>query len=413
MSVPTDKMSRMPRTARSTETTRLVTDEERRARLARRQALHPDHRRDSVEAVTEAVTALHATEAASVHLAVAARSDQRVADVERALYDDRTIVKQLAMRRTLFAFPRDLLPSVLASSSARVAATERARHAGMLEKAGICDDGAAWFAGAEAATMAALADGVARTAAEVRALTPEWHAMVNPSPGKSYGRPGPVAPWVLTHLAASGELVRARNAGHWRLNKPTWTLMTSWLGEELTLPPAREGYAELVRRWLRTFGPGTEEDVQWWLGDTKTVVRAALEDLGAVPVALESGEVGWVLPDDVDEAPPVPPWAALLPVLDPTVMGWKARGFYLPRPQRHTDRAGNIGTTAWWDGQVVGTWVQTPDGRVLVAYDHDVPDAARSALEAEAERLTAWLDGTVVVSIYSSEAMKAARTALL
>ena len=31
------------------------------------------------------------------------------ADVDRALYDDRTLVKHLAMRRTLFAFPREVL----------------------------------------------------------------------------------------------------------------------------------------------------------------------------------------------------------------------------------------------------------------------------------------------------------------
>ena len=101
---------------------------------------------------------------------------------------------------------------------------------------------------------------------------------------------------------------------------------------KITLPPelveecrqrnyAGEGYRELVRRWLEAFGPGTEEDIVWWLGATKSVVRAALAELDAEAVSLDHDGVGWVLPGDAGETPDPGPWAALLPVLDPTVMG--------------------------------------------------------------------------------------------
>ena len=49
---------------------RHVSDAERRRRIATRHALSPEHRLDGVEAVTRAMTVLHATEAATVHLAV-------------------------------------------------------------------------------------------------------------------------------------------------------------------------------------------------------------------------------------------------------------------------------------------------------------------------------------------------------
>ena len=101
---------------------RTVTDRERRARLARRHGLAPEHRYAGVAAATEAMTVWHATEAATVHLALHARVDGlAVTDVERALYEERSLVKQLAMRRTLFAFPRGLLAATLGSASARVA----------------------------------------------------------------------------------------------------------------------------------------------------------------------------------------------------------------------------------------------------------------------------------------------------
>ena len=87
-----------------------------------------------------AMTVLHATEPPTVHLSVAARVDgASIADVEAALYDEKTLVKQLAMRRTLFAFPRDLLPAAWGSASARVAETERRRLAAAIGNAGIAD----------------------------------------------------------------------------------------------------------------------------------------------------------------------------------------------------------------------------------------------------------------------------------
>jgi hypothetical protein len=233
------------------------------------------------------------------------------------------------------------------------------------------------------------------------------------SPGKSYGGHTPIAPRVLTQLGVEAKIVRGRNGGHWRTARPQWTAMETWLGEQPEPAKEREGYAELVRRWLATFDPGTEADIVWWLGSTKGAVRAALADVGAVEVGLDSGATGWVLADDAllseDREPEVEPWGALLPVLDPTVMGWKERGFYLgPHGPMLFDTNGNAGTTAWWDGRIVGCWVQDPDGVVVLNLLEDVGSDARAALGAEAERLTAWLDGHRVSTVYPSIAMKQA-----
>lgn len=393
---------------------RHVSDAERRSRIATRHALSPAHRLDDVEAVTRAMTVLHATEAATVHLAVAARAEGLTpADVDAALYDERTVVKQLAMRRTLFVFPRDLLPAAWGSASARVATSERKRIAKAITGAGIAADGEAWLDAARDATLARLAAGPAGTA-ELRAEVPELAGMTGGTSDKSYDRPTPVAPWVLTHLGLSGDAVRGRNRGHWRLNKPVWTLTSDWLDTVAEPLDEAAGYAELVRRWLATFGPGTAADVQWWLGSTKTAVTRALADVEAVEVSLDGGSTGWVLPDDTDDTDdtgPVEPWAALLPTLDPTVMGWRGRDFYLdPAHVPYLfDTNGNAGTTAWWDGRVVGCWVQDGEGVVRLSLLEDVGPEARAALDREAARLTAWLDGTVIGNVYASRQMKHAR----
>jgi hypothetical protein len=216
------------------------------------------------------------------------------------------------------------------------------------------------------------------------------------------------APRVLTYLSANGDVARAATAGGWHLSRPRWTLMSSWLPAPQPRLPAAAGYRELLRRWLYTFGPGTEDDLVWWFGATKSVVRAALADLNAVAVGLDGGGTGWLLPDDLDDVAPPPPWAALLPVLDPTVMGWRHRDFYLaPHRAEIFDRRGNAGTTAWVDGRVVGCWVQDPAGVVEVRLLEPVSAEARRALDAEAVRLTAWCAGFRVPTIYHSPAMRA------
>ena len=390
---------------------RHVTDAERRARIAVRHALAPAHRLGSTEAVTRAMTVLHSTEYASVHLAVAARAEGVGSDdVDRALYDDRTVVRQLAMRRTLFVFPRDLLPAAWGSASARVSTSERKRIAKAIAGAGIAPDGDAWLDAAGEAVMARLSAGPATTA-ELRAEVPELAGTIGGDTDKTWDRPTPVAPWVLTHLGLEGRVLRARNAGHWRVNRPTWTTAEDWLGHPPEPLDEQAGYAALVAAWLRTFGPGTATDLQWWLGSTKTAVTRALTDIGAEQVGLDSGDVGWVLAGDHEDTAPLEPWAALLPTLDPTVMGWKQRAFYLePAHVPYLfDTNGNAGTTAWWDGRVVGCWVQDDAGVVRLSLLEDVGPVGLAALEREAARLTAWLDGTVVGNVYASRQMKQAR----
>jgi hypothetical protein len=389
------------------DTTRTVSDDERRARLATRHALAVEHRATSVEAAVRAMTCLHATEPASVYLSAQARTGATRAEVARALYEERSVVLQLAMRRTVFAFPPDLLPAVHGSAAARVAKQIGARLAKEVETHGLAADGASWVAETCAAVRERLREAPATTQ-ELREALPALALRIDPAPGKRYGGEIPIGPRVLGVLAADGSVVRGRPASGWKVSRPYWTLAAEWLGDDPGRLPEREGYAELVRRWLWSFGPGTEDDLVWWLGATKGAVRHALADVGAVGVRLADGTPAFLRPDDTAEVAAPAPWAALLPALDPTTMGWKGRDFYLGDlgPQLF-DRNGNAGPTAWWDGRVVGGWTQDDAGQVIVVPAGPLPAAARDALDAEAERLTAWLDGDVVRSVYQSPLARA------
>ncbi|HEX6417094.1 MAG TPA: winged helix DNA-binding domain-containing protein [Acidimicrobiales bacterium] len=381
---------------------------ERRARLARRHHLAPPHRVGGVLDAADGVVCLHATDPATVYLAARARVDGlTVVDVDKALYADRSLVKHLCMRRTLFVLRRELFGVVQAAASARVAEQERRRLARDVERAGLVDDGEGWLRTAEAATLDALDRLGEATSTELRDAVPLLQGSTLYAPHKPWGGEVPVGPRVLTCLSAAGEIVRASNRGGWHVSRPAWARTATWLGERPAVAPRRAAMADLARRWLRAFGPATVDDLKWWTGSTVTAVRAALADVGAVEVDLH-GEPGVALADDLEPEPPTEPWAALLPGLDPTTMGWSRREWYLgPHRSEIFDGNGNGGMTAWWDGRIVGGWNQRPDGQVYLQLLEDVGAEGREALDREAERLTAWLAGLRVAPRFPSPLSRA------
>ncbi len=387
----------------------LVTNEERRARLARRQALAPGHGAASVEAAAERMLCLHATDPSTIALSAWARVEGfTIAELERAMYDDRTLIKHMAMRRTLFVFPRDALGVAQAGASARVAGQERGRLVREIERSGVAADGEAWFEEAAAAVVADLGVGHERTSTELKGDLPILQSKVQSGSGK-WATEMVVAPRMLTALQAAGAVVRGHNNGSWNAPRPRWSAMTAWLGEPLEVPSFEDGVAGLVERWLRVFGPGTTTDIKWWLGGTVAATKQALSRLEAVEVGLEGGSTGWLLPDDLEPEPAVEPWGAVLPGLDPTPMGWKERDWYLGdyKPQIF-DSVGNAGPTIWWDGRIVGGWRQDADATVDLLWLEDVGSDARAVLEAQAARLTEWLDGVKVLPRFPSPLSKTA-----
>jgi hypothetical protein len=184
--------------------------------------------------------------------------------------------------------------------------------------------------------------------------------------------------------------------------------MDRWVDGGLEPWPAERARAELVRRWLGAYGPGTVRDVQWWTGWTVARTKTALQAVGAVEVELEDGRTGHVLPGDDAPTPTSAPWVALLPALDSTIMAWKEREWYIDGHYPELfDRAGNAGPTAWVDGRAVGLWAQRSNLEVGYRLLEDVGREQRLALDAEAARLTDWLGRDRVFPRFPTETYKA------
>ncbi|MBV9411572.1 MAG: AlkZ family DNA glycosylase, partial [Acidimicrobiia bacterium] len=363
---------------------RTISVDERRARLARRHRLVPTAKTNDVADIARDLIGLHATDPASLYLSAAARMKKpSIGLVENALYEDRTVLRTLAMRRTLFVEPVDLLPIVQWGASHAVAVRERARLVKFLTDAGIVADVGSWLRKVEKAALKALAARGEATAAELASDVPELGEKLVLSRGKKYEATVSVSSRVLLLMAAEGHVVRGRPRGSWISTQYRWSTAEQWLGAPMERLPVDEARAALVGRWLRSFGPATLDDIKWWTGWNAGDVKKALASVQPVET-----DAGFLLADDLAPVRSPKPWVALLPALDATTMGWKERAWYLGEhgPQLF-DRMGNAGPTVWCDGRVVGGWAQRRDGEIAYRLLEDIGREANAAVPAAADEV--------------------------
>ncbi|MFD3325290.1 winged helix DNA-binding domain-containing protein [Streptomyces sp. NPDC058701] len=366
----------------------LISTAERRHRLGRRHRLAPSVRGATVVQAADAVVALHATDAATVFLSARARmADGGPDTVERALYEDVGLVRLLSMRNTLFAVSTALAPYVDASTARGIAVKERRSLLKHLAEDGQGLD-AEWLAGAERAALDALDARGPSTGNQLSAAVPLLRQKITIDRGKKYEAQTGVATRVIRLLAADGRIRRDRPRGSWTSSQFRWVHTDPW-----PVLPAAEARAEIARRWLQAYGPATEADLKWWTGWSLGDVRTALAAAGTEQVRLDDGTTALVSPGDTGAEPAPEPWAALLPALDPSSMGWADRGFHLDPAHRPAlfDYAGNIGPTVWWNGEIVGGWAQRSDGRIVWRLLGSPGREAEKAITEEASRLTAWV----------------------
>jgi hypothetical protein len=366
---------------------------QRRARLLERHRLAAPAA--SVAEAVEAMIALHATDPPTVYLSAWARTECAADQVDAAVYAERSLVRMLGMRRTMFVVPAGLVTVVQAACTDDVAKRLRRQLEKDLLTGGVGDgDPGGWLRDVGSGVLRVLhARGGGASAAVLSEGEPRLRTQLSYSPDKSYGGTAYITSRVLMLLGAEGHLVRGHRRGGWSSGQFEWFAASAWLSVAADGAALDGGAArvELARRWLRSFGPAPAADLQWWAGWTGAQTKAALAALPVAEVDLD-GRPGVALADDLEFPGEVPAVAALLPALDPTPMGWQARDWFLGEHRASLfDRTGNIGPTVWWEGRVVGGWAQRPTGEVVCRLLEDIGTDGAAAVSREAARLESWL----------------------
>jgi hypothetical protein len=375
-----------------------INDQERRSRLARRHQLAPQARSDDVAAVTRSLVGLHSSDPVTVYLSAAQRMRHgSLAAVDDALYEERSVVRHHAMRRTLWVMPLDIAMAAHSASTSGLVKHERMRLANSLVVSGVTDDPHAWIDDACAALVRELAGRGEATTRELGEALPRYAVPITLSRTGAGSAPVAAHTRLLLLLGFVGATIRTRPLGTWVSGQYRWALATVWTkrawSDEL-LPGKAAGQATIIDAYLRAFGPATERDVRWWTGWAAAQVAKALIAIDAIPVNSVHGPA-YVAAGDLASDEDTAPWVALLPGLDPTAMGWKDRSWYVDDELARWvfDRNGNAGPTIWADGRIVGGWAQRPDGSIATQVC-DLSATHRRLLADEVERVHALVGDT-------------------
>ena len=283
-------------------------------RMARQHLIAPS----PAGSMLEAVTAVHGIQSQVDAHAVFAVG-QRVAksgpdEIRRALWHDRTLVKTWAMRGTLHWLPREEEPVYVSALSD----LRSARMFGWMARDGHTRAQVDLFA---ERTIEAL-DGRAMTRGEIaEEVIPEVGDWVAPYLLSSWGSG-------MGALCSMGLVVFGPPRG----SSTTFVRRDQWLGDPPSLDPA-ESRCELLRRYLRAFGPATMQDFAYWLGsanrDIAEVCATVAPELASVAV---EGKARWVLAEDVDafaSATETKMPVRLLPAFDPLMLAHRDKSDHL------------------------------------------------------------------------------------
>ena len=347
----------------------------------------------SLVAVASRICGLHAQLLSSAELSVWARVEKldRGA-VQRALWQERTLIKTWAMRGTLHLLPAVELPmwhGGLAASRRYHREKAWKKHFGIT-----LDD------------LDRVSDAIA-AALEGRVLTREelWREV-----GKLIRSPRLAAKlgassWgtVLKPAAFSGRLCFGPSVGA----RVQFTHPRTWIASPRPLDDAEVAGPAIARRFLAAYGPASVLDLARWWGGPMAGARRWLAALGdeLTPVEVDGAPAFLLSADAPALREPAPRSVRLLPAFDPYVLGASAHAEeLLPdglrgkvfRPQ------GWISPVLLVNGRMEGTWRHEQKGsRVAVTVEPfgGRPVAAvRRAAGEEAERLADFLGGTVDVA---------------
>lgn len=309
--------------------------------------------RDATE-VAERLIGVQAQVMSSAEVAISLRArGVQPADVARALWEDRSLVKTWTARGTLHLVTPPDLALWCAAMRARGEYWDKpswARYHGVTG-----DEMRTLLAGMDEAltgrclTRQELADslgGVTEHPELAARVMSSWGATIKPA-------------------AFHAKLCFGPNRGR----NVTFVSPADWLG---AWKPADsdEALAVLARRYVATYGPSIRDDVTRWMGVEPKVGRRAFQSVVDELVEVDvEGQSAWMAPADAKRAVRTEPRGIvrLLPAFDPYVVGvLRHLDRVVPEPSLRCEvsrKAGWISPTIVVDGRIVGLWRHDRRGR--------------------------------------------------
>jgi hypothetical protein len=317
-------------------------------------------------AVAQRLLAVQGQDLRGARLAVRARSTGlNVADVDRALTDERSLLITWLNRGTLHLVASDDYPWLQALTTPPLATTIARRLAQEGVTPAAADRGVAAIERALAGDGPLTRDQLRDRVAAARVPT-KGQALV----------------FVLFLAAVRGLIVRGPIVG----NQHAYVLVRDWLGEPQPVDRDR-ALAELARRYLGGHGPAEERDLARWAGLPLRDARAGLHAIASELAQREDGLVDLARRAPAAELPP----PRLLGQYDPLLLGWSSREAILGSNAALVVSGGLFRPFALAGGRAVATW-RLAGGAVALEPFAPLRKQENAALAADADAVVRYLD---------------------
>ncbi|MFX1306945.1 MAG: DNA glycosylase AlkZ-like family protein [Promethearchaeota archaeon] len=298
---------------------------------------------DDLIQITEDLCGLHSTGLTTSYLSLFVRTNNfKKEHLEKELYISKTLGRIRGMRKTLFVQTKNMIPIVFAATISLIEKTLEKymeyHKISLKEYQEISNQIINLLKGRELSTSAIKKE------LNSKRLIPE-----------------------IIHLMCNyGILIRTKPIKDWKDRRNEYALFKDYFPTiNLEKVNQKEAIQYLIKKYVKTYGPVSENDISWWTGLTKSKIRDAIKNFedSLKKVKIISCKGNFLMDNsDMKELQKLTNLdkhtLSLLPELDPYPMGYKERERYIDIHNHNKifDRSGNIAATIILDGIVIGVW---------------------------------------------------------
>ncbi len=311
--------------------------------LLHKQHLLPGSKADDIVRVADDLNGLHATCATTPYLSLFARMNRFLkSDLKQEIETVKSLIRTRSIRSTIHILPVTKCSMIFTAVKSQL----NKRSEKYLQHLGMTLD--EFNSSAEKIIIGLTGKGL--TANEIKKETSIFKN----------------ASHVLNILCDEGSMVRGAIRGGWKSNMHRYYRFKDFFENlEIENLPVEEAVETLVMSYIKTYGPVTLEDVIWWSGLNRNVVKDIFQKNGMKIQEinfLDGPGTGLMLKEDYKAfkrfIPSKDIFVNYLPALDPFIMGYKNRDRLIDKSYIDyvIDRFGNSAPTIILNGQIIGIW---------------------------------------------------------
>ena len=327
-----------------------------------KQHLAMNNKSDNIIQISDDLCGLQSTGPTEPYLNLLARTKNFMReDLERELYQKRSLGKIRGMRKSLFIVPKELIPII--HNAIKHLTVKRCDK--YLEMRNISLE-----------EYEDISSNILSLVDEKEMHTGELKKILNI-------KKDVVA--VISIMGDEMKLIRSRPVKTWKDRRTNYAPFSQLYPDvDLNSIDEKSAIKLLIRKYIMNYGPVTERDISWWIGITKGRTHDALKTLKSELRSIHLSQIDHeyiIHESDVDRIDKISSSKVstinLVPRLDPYLMGYKDRERYVNEKNiKYTfDVSGNAVSTILLGGKVIGVWdiTEKPEvrGKMFLFNKHD------------------------------------------